>query len=337
MAAMAGVMFPLDELVTNLPTQTESLPLHLARVDDLPDGEVASTATFSAALGNGALLLGDRLLVAQGNGFNGIDSSSDALIGSSQQLVVDLDGLRRVDEGDLAGLAAAGDSAGPLQRLEIIQDLITGVAQPGFSIDQTKERNNVAGLVSIAYAGSLPTPGTLAIRSAALATGVDAAGLVGEILADPAGQGQVESHFGGPLEGLSVDTIVAITYRTLFDREATAAESHLWQQAVEGGLDRTLLPLGILETTHGDDSFRVGLLSASSQWNALQWGHDGNVLGSFGQGFLPSEDRYFQLNALALGSGSVQSWEDAQEEFNAFSQASIDLLGGTPVSESGFF
>ncbi len=88
-----------DDRVTNL--SGDLLPLHLVGLDRLPEAVESSTPILSSALGNGGLLLDGRVLVAQGNGANGIDSDSRKLLGTIQQLVVDLEGLEKVDEGDL--------------------------------------------------------------------------------------------------------------------------------------------------------------------------------------------------------------------------------------------
>ncbi|MBE9171675.1 multicopper oxidase domain-containing protein [Cyanobium sp. LEGE 06143] len=329
-----GVTFPLDDRVINLPTQSESLPLHLSDQSRLPEGQTASTPTFSSAIGNGALMLGDRLLVAQGNGFNGIDSSSDRVTATSQQLVVDLPGLKQVSVQDLLGVRSRR------RRQALNQgraDQLTGTKRNKFSAAETERRNNLASLTSIAYSGRLPTPGTLSIRAAQLADGSTPAELVNSILNNSAASAQVKTHFGGSLQSLPVSTIVSVTTRTLFDRDPTDTEQRVWSEAVQSGLDPSQLPLAILETTQGNDRFRVGFLSNATQWNALQWGHDGNVSGSFGQGFLPSENRFKNLNDFALSSGRFSSWDEAQKRYNSFMTRSIDVLGGTPVSESGFF
>jgi hypothetical protein len=81
----------------------------------------------------------------------------------------------------------------------------------------------------------------------------------------------------------------------------------------------------------------VGLLSNAAQWNVLQWGSNANVLGAFGQGFQPSLDRFEELNRGALASPELRGWGESQDLFRRFQEQSITVLGGTPVSDSGFF
>lgn len=322
-------MGPLDDKVVNL--SHDRFPLHLISQDRLPDPVDGSTPIISSALGTGGLLLDRRLLVAQGNGVNGIDSSSDQLIGTSQQLVVDLDGLRQIDQRDLAGVVIGWSSnrASTLQRISSGRDRLT--------LAQTQERNNLANLLAITYAGALPLPGTVARLAADLAAGESAPELVNHFLSDPVTGAESTAHFRGPLENLPTDQITGITYATLYGRDVRARELRVWEEAVANGLDRDLLPLAILQTTSGADRFRLAFLSGSAQWNDLQWGQDANVVGSFGQGFESSEDRFRTLSDSALHRPAFSGWSAAQASFDQFQKQSIDLLGGTPVSDSGFF
>ncbi|MCT0225785.1 multicopper oxidase family protein [Synechococcus sp. CS-1328] len=332
-----------DDRVTNL--SGDLLPLHLVGLDRLPETVDASTPILSSALGNGGLLLDDRLLVAQGNGANGIDSDSRKLLGTSQQLVVDLEGLEVVNEGDLSGVLLS-EPTGSQAREE--KDPITGQAGggPGFDpgvlkgtygLEQTQERNNLANLVALTYGGSLPLPGTTAQLAAQLAQGANPRGLVQGFLADPLTGAQTTAHYGGSFESLSTEQITSITIRTLYGREAREGEQRVWREAVAAGLSPALLPLAILRSTGGDDRYRVALISNAAQWNVLQWGSNANVLGAFGQGFQPSLDRFAELNQLATATPSLTGWKESQDLFRSFQEQSIAVLGGTPVSDSGFF
>ncbi|MFM9046166.1 MAG: multicopper oxidase domain-containing protein [Cyanobium sp.] len=118
---------PLDQdHVINL--ASTNYPQHLQGIDQLQGSVVAATPVFSGALANGALLAGEQLLIAQGNGANGTDSTGDQLINTAQQLVIDLDGLRLVNDDDLVGVT-------------------TSTPQTTFSAEQVAARNNLANLV----------------------------------------------------------------------------------------------------------------------------------------------------------------------------------------------
>ncbi|MEB3263253.1 MAG: multicopper oxidase domain-containing protein [Synechococcus sp.] len=332
-----------DDRLTNL--SGELLPLHLVSMDRLPETVEASTPILSSALGNGGLLLDDRLLVAQGNGANGIDSDSRKLLGTSQQLVVDLEGLEKVDEGDLRGVllddpdrSAEGDGTDPITgRGRNGGEFAPGILKGSYGLEETQERNNLANLVALTYGGSLPLPGTTAQLAAQLAQGANPRKLVRNFLADPLTGAQTSNHYGGSFESLSTEQITRITIQTLYGREATGGEQAFWQAAVAEGLAPSLLPLAILRSTSGDDRFRVALLSNAAQWNVLQWGSNANVLGAFGQGFQPSLDRFEELNQLALASPALSGWGQSQDLFRRFQDEAIAVLGGTPVSDSGFF
>ena len=103
------------------------------------------------------------------------------------------------------------------------------------------------------------------------------------------------------------------------------------------GLEQTLLPLAILQNTSSKDRYRVGLLSAVAAWNQTQWGTTANISGSFGQGLAADIGRFDRLEQQLAGIGTLDSWQDAQQAFNAYTQSALNQLDGTPVSKSGFF
>ncbi|MFZ9751962.1 MAG: multicopper oxidase domain-containing protein [Cyanobium sp.] len=314
----SGLMHPLDDQhVINL--DATNYPLHLQAIDQLADDVTAATPVFNGARANGGLLAGERLLIAQGNGANGTASSSDQLINTAQQLVINFKQINTVDDQDLEGIT-------------------TSTAATTFSPSQVEARNNLANLVYTAYCGGIVTPGVGAYWAADSLGQGDSAGLmVQQFVADPITNLLVQDHFRGPLESQSVSSIVEITSMTLYGRPATAAETAQAELAVAQGLSKTELPLYLLQSTKAVDRYRLGLLSAYSQWSNAQWGTDANVVGSFGQGLQSAQPDFQQLQNAVFQSGVIDSWQEAQRLFDGFKTASTQLLCGTPISPSGVF
>ena len=97
------------------------------------------------------------------------------------------------------------------------------------------------------------------------------------------------------------------------------------------------LPLAILQSTAGQDRYRLGLLSAYSQWSNAQWGTDANVVGSYGQGLQSAQPDFDLLQTALFQVGVINSWQEAQRLFDGFKTESGQLLGGTPISPAGVF
>jgi hypothetical protein len=307
---------PLDsEHIINL--ESTNYPLHLLAIDQLDPGVLAATPVFSGALANGALLAGERLLVAQGNGANGSASTSPLLSNTAQQLVIDLQGLQTVDTDDLIGITDSTPAS-------------------TFSPAQVTARNNLATLVYTAYCGGTATPGVSAFwAGASLGQGDRAAALVEQFLADPLTGSLANQHFGGDLATSSVTSIVTITSRTLYGRAPTAAELAACEAAVAAGLPRQELPLLLLQTTTGEDRHRVALLSAYGQWSHSQWGTDASVTGSYGQGFQGDLGDFALLDQALAAVGPVSSWQEAQQLFTTLQAGSLAVIGGTQISPVG--
>jgi hypothetical protein len=106
---------------------------------------------------------------------------------------------------------------------------------------------------------------------------------------------------------------------------------------VNEGLNKTLIPLAMLQSTSGNDRYRVGFLSAIAQWNQLQWGTTANVIGSFGQGLKSDDVLYTKTDRLINDTGTLSSWDDAQRRFDLITAETSNALMGTPVSNTGFF
>jgi FtsP/CotA-like multicopper oxidase with cupredoxin domain len=314
----SGSDHPLDtDHVINL--ESTNYPLHLQAMAQLPAGVIAATPVFSGVRANGSLLVGDRLLIAQGNGANGTDSTSDQWINTAQQLVINRQQVTTVDEQDLAGIT-------------------TSTATSTFTAAQAEERNNLANLVFTTYCGGIATPGVAAFWSAAsLGQGDSASQMVQQFVADPLTNQLVQLHFQGPLESQSVSSIVEITAQTLYGRSASDSELAWGEQAVAAGVSRTDLPLYLLQSTAGIDRYRVGLLSAYSQWSHAQWATDANVIGSYGQGLRSDQPSFDLLQTSVAQLGVIRSWQEAQQLFNGLQTQSSTLLSGTPISPAGSF
>ena len=306
-----------DERITNL--RNNSLPLYLVDELQLANGTEAVTPTISAGLGHGGTLLDGHAVIAQGNEVNGNASNSDILINTTQQLVIPLDGLNLINADDLTGIVDTTSSS-------------------TFTAEQVQQRYQLTAMTYLAYTGKLLWPSALASQAASiLGTGEQASALVTNLLSSPAYAGEIEALYGGPLADQSVNDIVEIAYSTLYKRSATASELQGWQAQVSGGLDQTLLPQAILQSSQASDRFRVALLSDITQWTALQWGTNAEVSGSYGQGLVGDEEVSNRLDGLASSLGSYASFEEAQQGFDLFTSEALQELIGTPVSKSGFF
>ena len=306
-----------SEKLVNL--RHDSMPIQLVEDLALPDGIQAVTPVIAGARGVGATLVGDQIVVAQGNGANGNPSSSNSLINTSQQLVIDSADLLKVTRDDLTGI-------------------VTGGLNATFTPEQVRARNQLTALTYQAYAGgSLWPSGQASLAAEILGEGQSAGDLAETLVSAPGYSNDVEQYYGGSLADLSVDTIVNGATRSLYQRRAKRSEIRYWQQQVNEGLEQTLLPLAILQNTSGKDRYRVGLLSAVAAWNQTQWGTTANISGSFGQGLAADMGRFDRLEQQLAGIGTLDSWQDAQQAFNAYTQSALNQLDGTPVSKSGFF
>jgi hypothetical protein len=302
--------------VINLANQSAT-PLHLSDIALNPINSEPSTPGFSAVFGNGALVIGERLLLAQGNETSGNESTSSNLFSTAQQLVIDLKGVRNVNFDDVAGYN-----------------------ESSFRAYEIKKRNNVADLTFATYFGQLPNPGGAAAAAALLSSVASVQDYVSEFVASPGAEEQIIRHYGGNLEATDVATIVDVTYETLYARRPTQEEILFWQTKVDASdLTKTFLPMAILQNTHGNDLFRLEFISSAAQFSNAQWGNDAVLLGSFGQGFVEQGRRFIELNERIFGAQATRFFArgQAQAAFEDFIGFTVNLLAGTKVSETGFF
>ena len=313
-----GGSHPLDtDHIINL--ESTNYPLHLQSIDQLTADVKAATPVVTGSLANGALLANNQLLVAQGNGANGTNSTSSQLIDTAQQLVINLDGLKVVNANDLLGVTNT-------------------TLNSTFTPAQVEARNKLANLVYTAYCGGTTSPGVGAFwAGASLGQGDSAAFMVEQFLADPITGQLSDTHFNGDLASKTVAEIVGITTSTLYGRSATAGDLAAAERAMANGVSKDDLPLTILQSTAGQDIYRLGLLSAYSQWSNAQWGTDASVLGSYGQGFQGDKGDFQLLDSALAQLGPISGWDEAQQLFNTLQAGSIGLIGGTQISPVGSF
>ena len=297
------------------------LPMYLDSVLQLPENTLAATPEFVAGLAHGGTLVEDLLVIAQGNEVNGTKSNHSGLIvNDPQQLVVELPGLTDVTPADLVGITNS--------QLDTI-----------FSADEYIERLQLTATATLAYCGWWPWPSMLADLSASvLGAAEPASSLADELLTDPLYADTIKDHWGAPYEELTSDEIIGTTFETLYGRSPSATEIVFWNdQLISGQTTSDYLPLSILQSTHGDDRYRVAFSTAITEWLAVQWGTTANVIGSFGQGLagdLPFAEEIDRLPELVP---TFSSWQESQNYFDELSDSILLDLVGTRASDSGFF
>ena len=311
------IPFPHDDKIINL-INPGSTPLHLTDIAVIPPGNSkASTPGFASVFGNGVLIIDQYMLLAQGNATNGTASSSPNLFNTAQQLVIDLKGLKIVDFDDVAGYDYSS-----------------------FEAENIQQRNNMTNFTYAAYFGRLSNPGGAAMAAASLSSASSIQDYVNNFVSSPGAEDQIIQHFGSTLEEADVATIVNTTYKTLYASQASAQNINYWQDQISANaLTKTFLPMAILQSTTGNDLFRLGFISSAAQFSNAQWGNDAVILGSFGQGFVGQGARFVQLNDLIFGNQARRffSRKQAQRSFDRFASFTVELLAGTKVSKTGFF
>ena len=148
---------------------------------------------------------------------------------------------------------------------------------------------------------------------------------------------QVEEYYGNNLEKMSTKAITEKVFSTLYDRSPDSDEISTWASSVKAGLSKKDLPMAILRSTNGNDTYRIGLLSAASKWSQTQWGTNAVVDGNFGQGLLSESSAFNHLSDLILDSGSISNWDSANSIFSSYRDDVVASLSGSPISDTGFF
>ena len=302
--------------------------LSLTNHQSIESGRSSATPTFAGALANGALIMDDYLIFSQGvtdgQYHIGNSFSSDEMNNSAQDLYINLKNINRAESDDLTGIIRS-------KKDPSLPDLSFS-----YSADQVDERVNLTQLTYQAYTNNMIKPSDLAKLSVAnQGSELTSEELVKKILFNFSEQ--VESFFGGKLDELSSDAISNKVFNTLYDRNPNSKELSTWASAVKKGLSKYDLPLAILRSTSGSDTYRVGLLSAASTWSQTQWGTNAVVEGNFGQGLLSNASSFDQLTDLIFGSGQVNNWTDANSLFTDYREEVLTSLSGSPISDTGFF
>ncbi|MAR07826.1 MAG: copper oxidase [Cyanobium sp. NAT70] len=318
-----GAMPEQDDRVHNM--RDNSMPLYIAEDQTYRSAATAATPVISGVFGTGAIVLGDKLVIAQGveskdGEFHyGNRSSSPRLENTSQELFFNLPQLSLANKNDLSGVRNS--------------DLTST-----FSGKQGRARVNLTNLTYQAYTGSTMGPSDLADYAAViLGAGQTPQDLVDDLLDNPDSAAAIDASYGAPLNDLSVKDIVTGATKNLYGRDPSKRELSDWQGEVGDGLDKTLLPLSILQSTKDNDIYRTGVMSAAAKWNQAQWSTNANLKGAFGQGLASDVDRFTTITESLDNVGVLNSWADAQDELNQYTKEALKTLIGTEISKSGFF
>ena len=309
-----------DDRVNNL--RDNSMPLNIVETQHM-NRNISVTPVISGVFGTTGLLVDDNIVIAQGvsdgDYSNGNSSSSRNLFNTSQELVLNVADLNEVNHKDLKGVLGTDPST-------------------TYKKCQTLMRINMSNLTYQAYAGTGLHPSNLAEMSGAiLGQGAQAKELVNTLLDNAQSAKAITKSYGGGLESLSTKDIVTGATNNLYGRDPIKGEIKQWRRAVAEGLDKTLVPLSILQSTSGDDIYRTGLMSSSAKWNQAQWSTNANLQGSFGQGLQNDEHRYKTITKPLSKLGVLTSWTDANNMMEDYSAASLEHLIGSEISKSGFF
>lgn len=315
-----------DERVQNL--RHNSMPLQIVETQTFKASGEAATPTIHGVFGTTGLAIDNKLVIAQGvssadgQTSYGNSSSSNNLFNTSQQLALDLDALIDVNRNDLRGVVGT--------------DL-----DKTYKPRQIEQRVNMANLLYFAYTGQTMAPSDLAIAAGSeLGGGKSAQELAFDLLDGAAIQPAMKTNFKGedvPLAEKSVKDIVTGTTKNLFHRRPTPTELDRWTAEVDSGLDKSLLPLAVLQAVDGDDAYRTGLLSAIAQWNQAQWSTNAVQEGAFGQGLRSDKRRFSKVTEQISEIGMQTGWDSARDAFSTYTEDTLEHLIGTEISKSGFF
>ena len=296
-----------------------SFNLSLTNHQSIKSESNSVTPTFAGALGDGALLVDDKLVISQGTSDGqysiGNEWSSDTLYNNKQDLYLNLKGVDTVEADDLTGISNKNTK---------------------YNAKNVDKRINLTMLAFQAYTNTMIKPSDLAKLSIANANNkLNPKRLVRKILKEYSSQ--VKDFYGQDLKDMSAEEITDKTFKTLYNRSPNTNELREWSLRDKNGLNKKDLPMEILRNTDGQDKYRVALLSAASKWSQSQWGTNAIVDGNFGQGLISEISTFEKLSSLIIDSKGVQTWESANTSFDQYQDDVMDSLNGTPVSKTGFF
>ena len=201
------------------------MPLSIQQTQKFNQSGLAATPVISGVFGTGALLLDQKLFIAQGVGdkkyHNGNPSNGPRILNSSQELPFTLNKINQVDQSDLQGVMGAN-------------------LQSTYKKRQSQKRVNLTNLTHQAYTGSAPSPKDLAnLASNVLGRGKTAQDLADELLNDPETSAAIDQSYGASLKDLSVEDIVTGATTNLRRSQPSPAEINSWKVAVNNGLKKT--------------------------------------------------------------------------------------------------
>ena len=286
----------------------------------LSDGIESVAPVISGAMGQGAVVAGSQLIIEQGNGTIGKMSNSDVITNSSAQVAINLDELNVVNKNDLQGITDSDMNS-------------------TFGADDYYARNNLTTLANQVYTNQMIWPS----RLSALSAKVLGTGKTVEDLADKINNkysDSISAYYGDELNELDADTIIGKAFMTLYQRQPEADELAKWNEKVaDNSVNKSHLPMEILLDTQGSDQYRVGLLSAGSQWMTSQYMIGASIKGSFSQGFQKDEERFSVIkeDLYDRPASNLNNWKSTQSIFEDFTSTGLTTLVGTPVSDTGFF
>ncbi len=286
----------------------------------LSDGIESVAPVISGAMGQGAVVAGSQLIIEQGNGTIGKMSNSDVITNSSAQLAINLDELNIVNKNDLQGITDSDmDST--------------------FGAEDYYARNNLTALAKQVYTNQMIWPSSLSALSAkVLGTGKTVEDLADKI--NNKYSDSISAYYGDELNEIDADTIIGKAFMTLYQRQPEADELAKWNEKVaDNTVNKSHLPMEILLDTQGSDQYRVGLLSAGSQWVTSQYMIAASIKGSFSQGFQKDEERFSVIkeDLYDRPTSKLNNWKSTQSVFEDFTSTGLTTLVGTPVSDTGFF
>ena len=316
-----GAMTMDDERISNF--RNDSMPLSITETDHFNKDAKVASPVISGVFGTTGLVVDNKLIIAQGISSGeyslGNASSSTNLFNTSQQLMLNLDQIERVNKNDIRG--ALGSNF-----------------KTTFGSQKSQQRLNISNLTFTVYTGETMAPSDLAQAAGAIfGQGGTPKEFAQSLLTNPESSALIESNYGGSLADLSVRDIVTGATNNLYGRDASRSEIRSWKSAVSDGLNQSLIPLALLQDTTGDDVYRTSLVSALAQWNQAQWSTNANQLGSFGQGLQSDEQRFKKISAPLAQIGALSSWDEARLEMASYTNTALDTLIGTEISKSGFF
>ena len=139
----------------------------------------------------------------------------------------------------------------------------------------------------------------------------------------------ISAYYGNDLDAVKTDKIIDKAFMTLYQRQPEADELAKWNEKVaDNSVNKSHLPMEILLDTQGSDQYRVGLLSAGSQWMTSQYMIAASIKGSFSQGFQKDEERFSVIkeDLYDRPTSKLNNWKSTQSVFEDFTSTGLTTL-----------